>query len=121
MSTTFAARFSTTKLTKPALLTRLGALMGAHGLKFTGAFAPLRAHRGWPTVVGLEFAQAQSMADVADAAKGWGGVGIECIALPILAIQRSSAAEVYFNVFPAPSVLWTLSYQEDDAVTEYRA
>ena len=120
MSTSFEARFSTTRLPLPEVLLRLEPVLESQGLQFFGAVAPLVARRGWPTVAGLDFVTVPALATLADHTRGWWGVGIELVSRPLVEAIRTSDAEVYLNLFPGPGGGWTLSYLESDAVEEYR-
>lgn len=121
MSNSFQARFSTTSLLLPEILRRLEPVLDGQGLQFFGSVAPLVAHRGWPTIAGLDFVTVPTLAALEEHARGWWGVGIELVSRPLVEAIRTSDAEVYLNVFPVPGDGWTLSYLESDAVEEYRS
>ncbi len=121
MSTSFEARFSTTRLSLSDLLTRVEAALPDCGLRFFGAITRLESDNGWPTVAGLDFAAVDSLADAAKAAATWWGLGIECVSDVLLAgMGRSDAVEVYLNVFRDPEGRLTMSYLESGAATDHR-
>lgn len=121
MSTSFEARFSTTRLSLPELLGRIEAALPECGLRFFGAVARLQPSNGWPTVAGLDFASVASLAEAAKLAEPWWGLGIECVSDVLLeGMGRSDAVEVYLNVFRSPEGSWTMSYLESSAATDHR-
>ncbi|NVB38021.1 hypothetical protein G6O69_09270 [Pseudenhygromyxa sp. WMMC2535] len=122
MSTSFEARFSTSKLGLPQLLHNLDSAFKQCNLRFYGTIAELHSHRGWPTVMSLEFLNVDSLAEAASVARNWWGLGIECISESLQEeFGRSDVIEVYFNIFRAPDGKWTLIYLESSRATVYRS
>lgn len=121
MSTAFEARFSTSPLDLAHLLEVLELALPTCGLRFLGSVMRLRSHDDWPTVTGTDFEQVDSMAEAAEVASRWWGIGIECISDALLqGLGRTDAVEVYLSIFRAQDGRWTASYLESSRAADHR-
>src|SRR5689334_6538310 len=123
MSYSFHARFDTTQLTLPQIISKIGGILDESGIVFQNTASQLIPHNGWPTIDAESFlpTPVQGLDDAGQVAAQWWGVGLYCISTPLKQrLGRGDWMEVDFEIFRAPNKRWTLSYRESKAAYHHR-
>jgi hypothetical protein len=121
MSYSFDARFSASSVPYATLLERLAATLPACGLRYSGAMMPLQSHGGWPTIGGLEFGHADTLAEAASVSASAWGVSFEFISAVLYdGLGKTDAMEVYLQVFRVSDDTISVIYNEASRAADYR-